>query len=144
MRRLFKKYHKHQTEIFKVVRFLIAGAWNTLFGVGVYALLYELFHPWVNYLVLVVPSNILAITNAYICYKLFVFKTRGNVMREYLRFYVVYGGTMVLGFIMMFGLVSGLGIPPVLAQCICVGVTVICSYFSHRGYSFRKREDEAE
>jgi putative flippase GtrA len=144
MRRIFKKYHQHRFELFKVARFLIAGVWNTVFGVGVYALLYELLHQWVNYLVLLVPANILAITNAYICYKLFVFKTRGNVMQEYFRFYVVYGGTMLLGFVMMFGLVSGLGLNPVLAQCVCVGVTVICSYFSHRGYSFRQRKDKTE
>ena len=42
-------------------------------------------------MILVIITNILAITNAYICYKLVVFKTKGNYVKEYLRFYIVYG-----------------------------------------------------
>jgi putative flippase GtrA len=110
----------------------------------VYIVLYEGLKQWVNYLVLMIPSNILAITNAYICYKLFVFKTRGNVVREYLRFYVVYGGAMLLGFVLMFCLVDGLGLNPVIAQILCVPISIAFSYCSHRNYSFRKPKDKAD
>ncbi len=111
---------------------------------GGYALLYELFHDKVNYLVLLIPSNILAITNAYLCYKIFVFRTRGNVLREYFRFYVVYGGSMLLGFVLMFGLVDGLCINPMLAQCLCVPIAIVFSYLSHRNYSFKSSGAEAD
>jgi putative flippase GtrA len=91
-----------------------------------------------------VPGNILAITNAYICYKLFVFRTKGNILKEYLRFYVVYGGTMVLGFILMFCFVDGLKLNPIVAQCLGVPITIMVSFFSHRGYSFRRRSGSVD
>ncbi|MFA6104532.1 MAG: GtrA family protein [Victivallaceae bacterium] len=144
MKRIIQKYHQHRVEVDKVVRFLITGVWNTLFGVLVYIVLYEGLKQWVNYLVLAVPANILAITNAYICYKLFVFKTRGNIVREYLRFYVVYGGAMLMGMALMFGMVSGLGLNPVISQILCVPISLIFSYCSHRNYSFRKAKVGAD
>ena len=144
MKRLIEKYHQMRAESGRITRFLVTGVWNTVFGVLVYIILYEGLKQWVNYLVLLIPGNILAITNAYICYKLFVFKTRGNIIREYLRFYVVYGGAMLLGFVLMFVLVDGLKLNPVAAQILCVPISIIFSYCSHRNYSFRKPEEKVQ
>ena len=144
MKRLIKKYHQMRAESGRITRFLVTGVWNTAFGAIVYIVLYEGLKQWVNYLVLLIPGNILAITNAYICYKLFVFKTRGNIIREYLRFYVVYGGAMLLGFVLMFVLVDGLKLNPVAAQVLCVPISIVFSYCSHRNYSFRKPEDKVQ
>lgn len=143
MKRLVRHYRNNRAEADRLVRFGLTGVWNTLFGILVYTLLYEGLKNRVNYLVLLVPANILAITNAFICHKLFVFRTRGNVLREYFRFYVVYGGTALLGFALMFVLVDGFGFNPVIAQVLCVPIAVSLSYFSHRGYSFRAPEDKA-
>ncbi|MDD5208243.1 MAG: GtrA family protein [Elusimicrobiales bacterium] len=143
MKSIAQKYRQHKAGVHRAARYLAVGGWNTLFGMAVYALLYERLHHRVNYLVLLVPANILAITNTYICYKLFVFKTSGNVLREYLKFYVVYGGTALLGFGLMFILVDGFGLHPVPAQVCCVPITIVLSYFSHRDYSFRAPKDKA-
>lgn len=137
MRRIREKYRQHGDELRRTARYLIVGGWNTVFGVAGYALLYQWLHERVNYLVLLVPANILAITNTFVCYKLFVFRTRGNILREYLRCYVVYGGMALLGFALMFILVDGLGLNPVAAQACCVPITIALSYFSHRNYSFK-------
>ena len=50
-------------------RYLLTGAWNTLFGIGIYTLLYGLLGDRVHYLILGIPANILSITNAFLCYK---------------------------------------------------------------------------
>lgn len=144
MKSLNHRFQNVGAESGRIIRFLITGVWNTVFGVLVYIVLYKCLKPWVNYLVLLIPANILAITNAYVCYKLFVFKTRGNVVREYARFYVVYGGAALLGFALMFCLVDGFGLNPVTAQIMCVPISVIFSYVSHRNYSFRKPEDKTD
>lgn len=123
-------------EIRRIARYLIIGGWNTLFGIGSYALLYEMLCTHVNYLVLVIPSNILAITNAYICYKFFVFRSKGNYIREYLRCYAVYGTGMALGFVLMYLLVSIVGLHPILAQCLCVIISIGCSYAGHKHFTF--------
>jgi putative flippase GtrA len=120
------------------VRYLLVGGWNTVFGMAVYAGLYRWLGEHVHYLVLLVPSNILAVTNAYVCYKLLVFKTHGNILREYFRCYIVYGGMMLIGTALLFALVEWLRVPPIVANCACIILTTIFSYLSHRNFSFAK------
>lgn len=134
--RLRDRFRKHSEEICRMARYLIVGGWNTLFGVGTYAILYGLLHTRVNYLVLMIPANILAITNAYLGYKFFVFRTRGNYIQEYLRCYTIYGGSIILGFVLMYLLVSMLGLHPIPAQCLTLVISMICNYIGHRHFSF--------
>jgi putative flippase GtrA len=134
------KYGKNKEEACCLVRYLVVGAWNTIFGIGIYALLYELFHPYISYFVLIIPANILAITNAYIGYKFIVFKTKGHYFREYFRFYIVYGGSIVFGFVLMCLLVSVFNLHPILAQCVCIFIPIICSYIGHKNFSFKDKK----
>jgi len=119
------------------ILYLLVGGWNTLFGMGIYALLYNGFGGRIHYLVLLIPANVLAITNAFLGYKLIVFRTRGNIAREYIRCYVVYGIMMVLGAGLLFVCVEHLKFNPVYANAFCVLVTTVVSYFSHKHFSFR-------
>lgn len=122
-------------------RYLLVGGWNTLFGIGIYALLYWLLGKEVNYLVLAIPANILAVTNAFFCYKFIVFKTKGNILREYFRCYLVYGSSMLLGLAGLYILVDWLHLHPVLANVLLTGITVVISYFGHRFFSFKPRSE---
>ena len=139
---LYSQYQAKQVEVKRIGRFLITGVWNTLFGLLVYTLLYTWLHKHVHYLVLMIPANILAITNAYIGYKLFVFKTRGHIIREYLRFYVVYGVSIGMNFLIMFIMVDGLGVHPLISQFVGVGITTVCSYIGHRHFSFSRKKKQ--
>ena len=121
------------------VRYLMAGGWNTVFGYGVYVWLLWLFQPQVHYMVIAVATNVLAITMAYATHKLFVFRTQGNVLREYLRFYGVYGVTAVLGLVALPLCVEGLGMSPYVAPLLILGVTVVVSYFGHKHFSFKSK-----
>jgi putative flippase GtrA len=119
-------------------RYLIAGGWNTLFGYGVYAGLLWLLQPQVHYMIIAVVGNVLAITMAYTTHKLFVFRTKGNVLREYLRFYGVYGVTAALGLIALPLCVELLGMSPYVAPLFIMGVSVVVSYLGHRHFSFKE------
>ncbi|MCM2267599.1 MAG: GtrA family protein [Elusimicrobiales bacterium] len=143
MERILEHYRRNRPQADRLGRFIVTGVWNTIFGIFVYAALYEWLKDSVHYLLLLIPGNILAITNAFVCHKLFVFRTRGNVLREYLRFYVVYGGAALLGFVLMFVLVDGFGAGPVAAQVLSVPITIALSYFSHLNYSFKVPKDRA-
>ncbi len=125
-------YHKHREKI----NYLLVGGWNTIFGYFTFVLLYFLFSQRIHYLFLLVISNILSITNAYIGYKIFVFKTKGNYVREYLRFYLVYGGVMLLNFIALPIIVELSPLAPPIAQGGFICVTVVFSYFGHKHFSF--------
>jgi len=122
----------------RFIRYLLVGGWNTLFGLAVYAGLYYWLGNRVHYLVLAIPANILAITNAFICYKLIVFRTRGNILREYFRCYIVYGGMMLAGAAALLLLVEWLGMSPVAANCVSTVVLTFVSYLSHRNFSFKR------
>ncbi|MEI8079973.1 MAG: GtrA family protein, partial [bacterium] len=68
---------------------------------------------------------------------LFVFRTKGNVLREYVRFYGVYGVTAVLGLAALPFCVELLGLSPYLAPLLIMGVTVAVSYLGHQHFSFK-------
>lgn len=118
------------------VRYLIAGGWNTVFGYGLYIGLFYLFQIRVHYMVLAVVANILAITMAYLTHKLFVFRTKGNVLREYFRFYGVYGLTAALGLAALPICVELLGMGPYVAPLLILVVTTGLSYLGHKHFSF--------
>lgn len=123
-------------------RYLLVGAWNTLFSYLSFAALYVLFGDRLHYLAVLFISNVLSITNAYAGYKHFVFKTKGNYLREYLRFYVVYAVALLSNYILLPVLVELLKLPPLLAQAVLTAITVASSYFGHRDFSFSPRGDD--
>jgi len=119
------------------LRFLVVGGWNTVTSYLVFALLYYLFSPYAHYLVILAAATVVNITNAFLCYKFIVFRTRGNYLREYLRFYTVYAVPIGLGLFLMTLAIEVLKMNPYLAQAlITLGMTVV-SYFGHKHFSFR-------
>ena len=128
----------------EVLAYLLVGGWNTLFGMALYSLGYWLFGKHVHYLLLAVPVNILAITNAFLCYKLFVFRTKGNWLREYLRCYVVYGGGTIVSMVLLWLLKEFLGLNPMVANAVATVIVVVCSYFGHKYFSFGQNKGGEE
>ena len=123
----------------KKIKYIAVGVWNTVFSYIAFVFLYLLTKSWLHYMVVLVLSQIAGITNAYICYKLFVFKTKGNIVREYLRFYVVYGTTFVVNLALIGFFVELLGINPVVSQGIIAIVVVTMAYFAHNRFSFNAK-----
>ncbi len=119
------------------LRFLIIGGWNTAFGYGCFALAYRLLSPSVHYLVIQAVCVVVNITNSYLCYKFFVFFTRGNYLREYLRFYAVYAVPIGLGFVMLPLAIEVLKMNAYLAMALITILLTIISYLGHKHYSFR-------
>ncbi len=119
------------------LRYLAAGGYNTVFGYATFASLYALVYPTWHYLVIVVVSHVIAVTNAYLSYKLFVFRVRDTSLAEYFRFNAIYVGVLVFNVVMLPVLIEILRLHALLAQAIVVVITVITSYLLHRRYSFR-------
>jgi putative flippase GtrA len=130
-------YRKHDEKI----KYLIIGVWNTLFGYSIFIGLYYLLHERFNYLIILVFSYVVGITNSYICYKIFVFKTKGNYFAEYLRFFLVYGASFLINIILMPLFVEIMGLKPVPAQGIILFFTVIVGYLGHKHFSFNTSDD---
>ena len=134
IKRFLLRAQRHR--LWQPVAYMAVGGWNTIFGVGSYALAYYALHDRVNYFVLMIPCNVIAITNAFFCYKVFVFRTRGNWLREYLRFYVVYGAATLFGMGTVVFLVQVFNLHPVLANVVTSSSTILISFIGHKRISF--------
>ncbi|WP_407984800.1 GtrA family protein [Pontiella sulfatireligans] len=116
-------------------RFLLTGGWNTIFSYALFSGLYFAFSEKVHYMVILTVSTVLGVTNAYVCHKFFVFRTKGNYLREYLRFYAVYSVQIVINYISL-PLLMKSGMSPYLAQGLIVGITTAGTYLGHKHISF--------
>ncbi len=122
----------------KPTRYLIAGAWNTAFGYAIGVLLYLLLVQDIGIVWVGILANMISITMSFTVYKLFVFQTRGNWAREYLRSYVIYGGSGVLGVILLWLLVGQLGFNIWIGQAMSIFLVVVASYIGHSRFTFKK------
>jgi len=123
------------------IRYLIAGAWNTIFGYVSGLSIYYAVGDHVHVVFVALIANVLAITMAFLTYKIFVFRSKGNWLVEYFRAYVVYGATAVLGIGLLWILVDGANVPFWLAQGLAIFITVVVSYIGHSRFTFRRQEN---
>ena len=128
------------------VRYLLVGLWITLFGYGTFALLTAVLNPIVphSYMWASLLSSLLNITVAYLGYKWFVFKTKGNYLHEWLRCVAVYSTGIILTLIALPILVLVIRRnthffvqAPYIAGAILTAVVVFYSFFGHKHFSFR-------
>ena len=122
-----------------LIRYLIAGGYNTVFGFAVFTGLFFLLESDLHYLGIAILTQIISITNSYIVYRVFVFKSRGRIIYEYFRIYIVYGISFILGIALLTLLVELAGLHPVLAQLFVIIITVIVSYIGNRRFTFNQR-----
>lgn len=120
------------------IRFLVTGGWNTAFAYISLAVLYYFLSNKMHYMAILVLSGVINITNAYICHKFFVFRTKGDYIKEYLRYYVVYSVPMAIGLVSFPFCLEVLKMNFYVTQAVLTFITVIISYFGHKHVSFRK------
>ncbi|HEX5329496.1 GtrA family protein [Sulfuricurvum sp.] len=118
------------------IRYLIVGGWNTLFGYGVFAALYFWFGNSMNYLWILSISFVISVANSYLGYKIFVFKTKGNIISESLRVYFVYGVSFVFNLITLPIFKEWLHLNVYLAQALITIITIAGSFILHKKFSF--------
>ncbi len=135
------------------LRYLCVGGFNTVFSYTTSAGVLFLLNHFVaqRYLPLTVIASVviatpISITVAYFGYKLFVFHTRGNYLREWLRCFAVYGtviipGLLALGALTRFfqsylHLARSAGY---LALALLTAITAIFSFIGHKKVTFRTR-----
>ena len=122
----------------QVARFLVVGLWNTLFAYAVWALLQFLLGDQLHYLVILLLAWPIAVLNAYLCHRHFVFRSRNSVWRELPRFSLVYVATLAGALVALPILIRTLPFNIYVIQAGYVVGVVILSYGAHKLYSFRR------
>jgi putative flippase GtrA len=126
-------------------RYLVVGLCNTAFGYGCYAGLTLLLTPHLPYAYIVasVLSGLVNITFSFLTYKWFIFKTKGNYLREWVRCLLVYSSAIAISTAALPLVVYGLrhltparGSAPYWAGAMLMGITVIGGFLGHKNFSF--------
>jgi len=134
--------------LLQFIRYILVGGFNTIFGFSVFAFLNWAFRRLgsFSYMYAWALANVIAITAAFLAYKWFVFRTRGNYLKEWIRCFSVYGSGMIFGFFALPLLVTILRhtlhrpeYASYLAVALLTIVTVVLSFFGHKRYSFGQK-----
>lgn len=129
---LVRLYFRRREQIL----YLVVGGWNTVFGYAVWALLQFLLGEHLHYLVIVVLAWPIAVLNAYLGYRLIVFRSNASILRELPRFSLVYVAGLIIGLLALPVLLNVLPFNIYVVQALLTGAVIIGSYVSHRYYSF--------
>lgn len=136
----------------EVIRFLMVGGFNTAFSLALYSGCVILFgrllpthgKPLIADIAFAVSTPI-CITVAFLCYKHFVFKTKGNYLKEWLRCFAVYSVSFPMGLVILPAATQGFQrftlthpYAPFLAGLVNSVVIACYSYFAHKKFSFKR------
>ena len=133
----------------QLLRYLVVGGWNTLFGYACFAMLTALLDRVLKhgYIIANILASLLSITVSFLGYKWFVFKTKGNYLREWVRVVAVYSTSILIGAALLPVLVifirdvSRWDKPaPYIAGAVLTVFSVIYSFLAHKRFSFRGGE----
>lgn len=122
------------------VRYLLAGAWNTLFGYSLMVYLYNVFNKQLHIVVVAFLSSFIAISMSFITYKCFVYKTKGGWLVEWLRSFIVYGVATLISIFLLWLFVEVIKINIYISQALSSILVILGSYFGHRNFTFKKHE----
>jgi putative flippase GtrA len=138
----------------QMMRYLIVGVCNTLFGYGCFFLLVRIFlhvlstRPSLTASIASVVATVINVTVSFLGYKWFVFRTKGNYWREYSRSMFVYLPSLVLNAVAIAPLTEALRLMPSLktkapyvAGAALAVITVVASFFGHKHISFKTKTE---
>ncbi|MDD3410594.1 MAG: GtrA family protein [Eubacteriales bacterium] len=129
------------------VKFGIVGLSNTLISQLTYWLCYYGFH-W-HYQVCNIVAFVVSVTNAYYWNSRYVFKSGVSFslaqhVRAYLKAFLSYGSTFLLGTALLTVWVEACHIDAGLAPLINLIITIPLNFVLNKFWAFRKKEDSAE
>ena len=124
---------EHQVKI----RYLLVGFLNTLFGLGIFPVLYiALQSNNLHYLHVLILSQLVGTTFAYLMTKYFVFKTKGKYINEFLRYSTFHFIYFLLNLAILPFLVEVIHLTPIIAQAFFSMTVIVSSYFWHSQITF--------
>ncbi|MDR2350712.1 MAG: GtrA family protein [Deltaproteobacteria bacterium] len=122
------------------LNYLIVGGLNTAFGYVSSFLMYYTLYRFLHIVAIGVLSTVVNITFSFCSYKIMVFRTKGDWLKEYLRCYAVYFLGSVVSITGVWLSVDFLKLPFWLAQGLVMGAVIISSYVGHSRFTFKRKK----
>jgi len=144
----------------EMFRYILVVIFNTAFGYGIFAILNFLLyrhHVPASYIFASLLANCISITVAYLGYRFFVFRTKGNYLKEWLKAMAVYSSSLLPALILLPLTVRGFifllphtvatpyhvftrnELAPYLATAFLTVFGVIYNFIGHKKLTFRSK-----
>ncbi len=120
------------------IAFLGAGAFNTAFAFVIFALLQLTLGHRVNYIAILLIAHVIGVLEAFVVYRLTVFKVRGSILLDLARFESVYVLALCVNLALLPILVEFGHLPVIGSQAIIVFFNTAVSFLGHKHFSFRR------
>ena len=121
------------------IKYLLVGCYNTIFGYLIFVILFYYFSLTINYSLLLAASHIISVTNNFFLYRVLVFNVKDKILRNYIRFHLVYFYIYIVNLIFFTILVNLMYWNIYLSQGLIIIVTTIMSYSLNKNYSFSNK-----
>lgn len=119
------------------IRFILVGGWNTLFSLALFIFLYTYLQDYLHYMIIAVICHILSVIQSFVTLKYFVFRTKGNLLQEYIRINITYAGALLCSLVLLYVFCDIYNLDPRLATFINAIIIASLSYLLHKFFTFR-------
>lgn len=136
---LFSKattYIRSITILNQLLRYSIVGIFNTVFGLGVIYLLFNLFH--FNYILSNIGGYSVGLINGFIWNKKWTFESRRTYFKEILPYLTVFGISYAANLIAVVFFVEALKIHPNIAQVLGIAAYSLTNFVVNKYWTFSK------
>jgi len=120
------------------IRFFIVGGFNTIIGLGAFAVFQFLSNGALHEVVVLLLAHLVASSIAFVLHRRVVFRVSGQIVVDYVRFQSIYVIPLSINAIVLPLLVRVGGVNVYLAQLLFTVVSVCISYIGHKYFSFRR------
>lgn len=124
------------------VRYLLVAGSTSLGYILLMALLNKA--AGLHYMWAIVIAQIITICTAFWFYRGFVFRSKGSVWGDFLRFLSIWMTGAIAGIIGTPFLVEVFGLDPVFAQVLAIIIVAVFSFLGHTFFSFRDRDTKLD
>lgn len=124
------------------LRFLLVGAWNTVFGYVAFAVIHLLFGEAIGTFFTLVASYAISLPHAFVTQRFFVFSASGPFVPQFLRFTLANSSIFVSNIVLVPIVVAGAHADPLIVQAVFIALSTVASYLAHKHFSFARRDHE--
>lgn len=122
------------------LRFVVAGALNTLFGLAIFpALLWSSTYLHHHYMIALLIAQATSVLFAFAAYRFGVFRTKGSMVRQFGLFSSFYIVNYIVNWVALPLLVEVGRLNPVIAQLGFAVIVMVGSYYWHSRVTFSRR-----
>jgi putative flippase GtrA len=118
------------------VKYVIAGIWNSIFGVVLFATLLHLFEDELSYAITLGFSYPISIVQSHYVQRRFVWESSYSYKKELTRFGAVYLFQFAANLTLLSIAVEILGFPVLISQIVIVAILILISFVINKKWTF--------